>query len=216
MDIVIIGAGGQGKVVLDIVRSAGRDRVVGFVDADASLAGKVVSGLPVLGTPNLLPKIRQKTRAAIVAIGTNVTRVEYSQMLAELGFEQVNAIHPTASVSTTARLGQNLVIGANAVVATEAWLEDSVIVNNGAIVDHECQIGQGCHVCPGAKLAGRVTLDPLVFVGLGANIIQCLHVGQHAVVGAGATVIADVPAYATVVGVPARVVKLQAPIEVEA
>ena len=208
MDIVIIGAGGHGKVVLDILRAAGRDKPIGFVDADLSLAGTSVSGLPVLGPANMLPKLRQqKVRGAIIAIGDCRTRLQFADLLREQGFELMNAIHPTASISPSASLGVNVVVAAQAAICVEASIADSVIINTAAVVDHECIVGQGAHICPGAHLAGRVRVGARAFVGLGANVLQCLSIGDDATIGAGAGVIADVPARATAVGVPARVIK---------
>jgi UDP-perosamine 4-acetyltransferase len=212
MDIVIIGAGGHGKVVLDILKAAGKHKPVGFLDADVSLSGKTVGGLPVIGPVNMLAKLhQQKIRAAIVAVGDNRTRLQYAALLVEQGFEMVNAIHPSASVSAGALLAKNIVIAANATVATESRIEESAIINNGAVVDHECTIGQAVHICPGACLAGRVRVEKCAFVGLGANVIQCLTIGEYAIIGAGAAVIADIPAHATAVGVPARVIKVDSP-----
>lgn len=209
MDVVIVGAGGHGKVVLDVLRAAGKDKAVGFIDADLSLAGTSISGLPVFGPANTLPKLRQqKVRGAIIAIGDCRARINYAQLLREQGFELINAIHPTASVSPTASLGVNIVIAAQSAVCTEASLADSVIINTAAVVDHECVIGPGVHICPGAHLAGRVRVGGGAFVGIGANVIQCLSIGEDAVIGAGAVVIHDVPARATAVGVPARVIKV--------
>ena len=208
--VVIIGAGGHGKVVLDILRAAGRYQPVGFVDADTRLAGTKVGGLPVLGPTNVLPKLRQQDRVAhaIVAIGDNRTRRRYAATLVAEGFELVSAIHPTAFVSPTAKLGRNVVVAPNASVITEARIGDATIVNTGAIVEHECDVGEAVHVAPGACVAGRVRVGACAFVGIGAQVIQCLSVGEGATIGAGAVVIEDVPAGATVVGVPARVVKV--------
>ncbi|HEX4795673.1 MAG TPA: acetyltransferase [Humisphaera sp.] len=214
MDIVIVGAGGHGKVVLDIIRAEGRHSPIAFVDADTSIAGTRVGGVPVIGAINMLPKLRQqKVRGAIVAIGDNRARLRYAALLAEQGFELVNAIHPAASISATAALGVNLVAAPGAIVCTDARIADSVIINTGAIVDHECQIEAGAHICPSACLGGRVQVGSAAFIGLGAKIIQCLSVGEHAIVGAGAVVIRHVPAHATVVGVPARVIKIDAAAE---
>ena len=90
----------------------------------------------------------------------------------------------------------------------EIRIGDSVIINTNAVVDHECDIGPAVHVCPGALLAGRVRVGAGAFVGLGAKIIQCISVGEEATIGAGAVVLTDVPAYATAVGIPARVIKI--------
>ncbi|HEX4123132.1 MAG TPA: hypothetical protein VHY37_00275, partial [Tepidisphaeraceae bacterium] len=113
MQLIIVGAGGHGKVVLDIVRAAGVHKAVGFVDADTTLAGKTVAGLPVMGPMNVLLKLRQQgVRQAIVAIGDNRTRLRYAEMLRGQGFELANAIHPSAVVAESARLGRNVVIAA--------------------------------------------------------------------------------------------------------
>jgi sugar O-acyltransferase (sialic acid O-acetyltransferase NeuD family) len=212
MQVVIIGAGGHGKVVLDILRAAGQHEPVGFVDSFADRAGTTFAGLPIFGTSNVLPKLRQQNiRGAIVAIGDCRARQKYAALLREQGFELVNAIHPTASISPTAVLGRNIVIAALAAVCTEARIGDSVILNTNSVVDHESEVGEAVHICPGAHLAGRVRVGIGAWVGLGSNVIQCMSIGEHATVGAGAVVIRDVPAYATVVGVPASVIKTAAP-----
>jgi sugar O-acyltransferase (sialic acid O-acetyltransferase NeuD family) len=210
MDLVIIGAGGHGRVVLDILQSAGKHHVVGFLDANASLAGKTVGGVPVLGQINLLPRLKgQKVRGAVVAIGDNPTRLSYAKTLQEQGLELPGAIHPSAVIARSAKMGPNVVVAAGAVIGPETQLGPSVIINHGALVDHECVIEEGVHVCPGAAVAGRVRIGPSAFIGLGSRIIQCLSIGSSAIVGAGAVVISDVPDDATVVGVPARVIKTQ-------
>jgi UDP-perosamine 4-acetyltransferase len=211
MDVLIIGAGGHGKVVLDILRAAGEHRPIGFLDADPSMSGSTIGGLPVLGQTNLLPKLRQKVRGAIVAIGDNRARQSYCQILRQHDFELINAIHPDSSVSPTASLGINVVVAAGAVVGTDADVADAVIVNTSAVIDHECRIGAAAHICPAAALAGRVSVGELSFIGLGCRIIQCLTIGRQCTVGAGAVVITDVPDLATVVGVPARVIKIAEP-----
>jgi sugar O-acyltransferase (sialic acid O-acetyltransferase NeuD family) len=209
MDVIIIGAGGHGKVVLDILRSAGTFNPVGFVDANPNLAGTTISGLPVIGQINSLPKIRaQKIKGAIIAIGDNRTRNSYAKIVRDSGFELINAIHPSAIVSSTAKLGVNIAIAAGAMVSAEVRIGDSVILNTGSVVDHECEIGNAVHICPGALLAGRVRVGDEAFIGLGAKIIQCLSIGSGATIGAGAVVLNDVVGGATAVGVPARVVKM--------
>jgi sugar O-acyltransferase (sialic acid O-acetyltransferase NeuD family) len=209
MDVVLIGAGGHGRVVLDILLAAGIHKPIGFLDADPQLTGQTVGGLPVLGQINLLPKLKaQKVKAAIISIGDNLPRQRYFKKLSDQGFELVNAIHPASHISPTVEMGRNIVVAAGAVICTDAHIGDSVIVNTSAVIDHECRIGRTVHICPSATLAGRVQVGDEAFLGMGCNIIQCLKIGANAIVGAGAVVIDDVPDSATVVGVPARVIKV--------
>jgi UDP-perosamine 4-acetyltransferase len=208
MQTIIIGAGGHGRVALDILQAGGMYEVVGFLDANASLTGKEVGGVPVLGSVSMLPKLRQQRIVfGFVAIGDNRARRQYAALLREHGVSLINALYPSACISTSATLGENVMVAAGAVVCAECRLGDSVIINSGAVVDHECEIGESAHICTGAHLAGRVRVGRGAFVGIGANIIQCMSVGEEAVVGAGAVVIRDIPPHATAVGVPAGVIK---------
>jgi UDP-perosamine 4-acetyltransferase len=211
MDVAIIGAGGHGRVVLDIIRAGKKYTAIGFLDANSSLAGTRVSGIPVLGAVNQLPRLRQHQtiRAAVVAIGDSRVRRSYAKLVEEAGLELLTVIHPSASVSPAASIGRNVVIAAGACVSADARIADSVIINTNAVVDHECEVGAGAHVCPGALLGGRVRIGAGAFIGLGAKIIQCITVGEDATIGAGAVVLGDVPPGATAVGVPARLIKSQ-------
>lgn len=204
MDILIVGAGGHARVVLDILRAAGQHRPIGFLDADETLHNTIVMGVPVLGHPQHLSKLRGKAKGAIVAIGNNTTRLAYAKQLTDAGLELVNAVHPSAIVSPSVRLGKNLVIAAGAIISTEAVIEDACILNTGSITDHECHLEKGVHLAPGAILAGRVRIGNGAFIGMGAKVIQCLTVGAGATIGAGATVIRDVPANTTMIGTPAK------------
>jgi len=131
MDILIVGAGGHGRVVLDIVRAAKQHKVIGFLDANQDLHGTEIAGVPVLGALNLLPKLKAKgVTGAVVAIGDNRVRRSYAQKLKAAGLTLINAIHPSAVISPTVSLGQNLVVAAGAILCAEAKLADSVIINN--------------------------------------------------------------------------------------
>jgi sugar O-acyltransferase (sialic acid O-acetyltransferase NeuD family) len=212
MRTVIIGAGGHGRVVLDIFRQAHQTDPVGFLDANPEILGQRVDGVKVIAGTTAVPSLTaQGIDSAIVAIGDNATRNMYAQTLRAHGIRLVNAIHPKSNVASTARIGQNVVIAAGALVCAHCTIADSVVLNTGSIVDHESSIGRAAHICPGARLAGRVTVDDFAFVGIGATIIQCLTIGRGSVVGAGAVVLQDVEPFTTVVGVPARMIHENSP-----
>lgn len=206
---VILGCGGHGRVVLDILMNAGTHDVVGFVDSNAATVGRRIDGIPVLGRPEDLPAIREKmnVRHAVVAIGDNGARRALADLIEDWDFELINAIHPSANLARNVTLGRNIVIAAGALVCAHCQIGDSVILNTGCIIDHESLIGTATHICPGARLAGRVTVESGAFVGIGATIIQSTRIGYEAVIGAGAVVVSNVAPMSTVVGVPARQVK---------
>jgi len=215
---VIVGCGGHGRVVLDVLRNAGRFEPVCFVDSNLEFHGRHVDGIPVVGLVDDLPRLRdeQGVQHAIVAIGDNGVRRKFAERIEGFGIELINAVHPSANIALNANLGRNVVVAAGALVSAHVQIGDSVILNTGCIVDHESMIGTATHVCPGARIAGRVVIDSGAFVGIGSTIIQNLRVGCEAVVGAGAVVIRDVAPLSTVVGVPAREVhKMDSPVELE-
>lgn len=209
MKCVVVGAGGHGRVVLDILINQDRHEVLGFIDSNSNLAGRRVDGRRVLGDLAALPRIRDRmgVEGAVVAIGDNGVRRDFADQIDRLGLTLVNAVHPSANLARNVTLGSNVVIAAGALVCAHCQIGDSVILNTGCIVDHESMIGTATHVCPGARLAGGVTIESGAFVGIGATVIQNIRIGYEAVVGAGAVVIADVNPLSTVVGVPAQEIK---------
>lgn len=215
MKILIVGAGGHGRVVLDILTCAHEHEVLGFVDSDLALTGRRIDGLPVLGALNELPRLREAlgVQGAIVAVGDNGVRRAQAGRVARFNMPLVNAVHPSANLALNVTLGSNVVIAAGALVCAHCHVGDSAILNTGCIVDHESMIGPAAHVCPGARLAGRVHVEAGAFIGIGATVIQGLKIGYGAIVGAGAVVIHDVGSMTTVVGVPAKRVRTPASAE---
>ena len=206
MKIAIIGAGGHGRVVLDILRNNHQFDVVGFVDSNSQLHGSYIDDIPVIGDMAELEYFSNRgIGGAIIAIGDNEIRCKFARIVSSYGISLINAIHPSASIARTANIGKNVVIAQGANICAHVRIEDSVICNTGSIIDHESIIEEGAHICPGTKLAGHVIIHEQAFVGIGSTVIQNITIGQSAIVGAGAVVLNDVEAATTVVGVPAKV-----------
>ncbi len=209
MDIVILGAGGHGRVVLDIILQAKEHKPVGFLDNNNQLHGRRIDGLPVLGGLEKLDGLRQRGIQGIcIAIGDNGTRRAISNALEHTEFQLISAIHPSAQIASSAMVGRGVVVAAGALVAAHCQIGDLVILNTGCIIDHESMIGTAAHICPGVRLAGHVTVESGAFLGIGSTVVQNTKIGFEAVVGAGAVVLQEVVPMTTVVGVPAREVKL--------
>jgi sugar O-acyltransferase (sialic acid O-acetyltransferase NeuD family) len=208
--VLILGAGGHGRVVYDILLQAGHHEVVGFLDNNEDIHGRRIDGLPVHGAiSDLAPTAaRLGVDAVLVAIGDNGVRQGIARTVDCLGIDLVTAVHPSATIAHNATLGRNVVVAAGAIVCAHCQIGDSVILNTGCIIDHQTMVAEGSHICPGVRIAGRVKVESGAFVGIGATIVPKITLGCESIVGAGSVVIEDVPALATVVGVPAHRVKL--------
>lgn len=202
MRVVVVGSGGHGAVVLDALlrmRDAGADMVpVGIVSRRDH--GSEILGVRVLGDHDALETVEHD--AVVLAIGDNRTRCRVAQELSQSAFCSV--VHPAAVVAPDVEIGPGAVVLAGAVVNTGTRLGVHCILNTGCTVDHDCEIGPFCHVAPGVHLAGNVRLEQGAFMGIGSCAVPGVRVGQWAVAGAGAAVVADVADHATVTGVPAR------------
>lgn len=202
--LLILGAGGQGKVVADAAALAGEAHVA-FVD-DRFPALAALGHWPVVATADLAP-LRARSSRLHVAIGDGATRERLARAALELGFTLVTVRHPSAVVSPFASIGAGSYLGPLACVNVDATLGLCTIVNTSASVDHDCTIADFCHVAPGAHLAGNVRVGPRSWIGLGAAVRGGISIGSDVMVGAGAVVVKDVDDGATVAGVPARALR---------
>jgi sugar O-acyltransferase (sialic acid O-acetyltransferase NeuD family) len=214
MRVLIVGAGGHGQVVADILlgrmRANGVDlRPVGFVDDDPRLHHQVLLGLPVLGGVADLAGLEHD--GVVVAIGSNEVRRRLCERLRAGGERLVSAVHPSALVGLGVEIQPGAMLCAGVVVSTGARIGTGAILNTACTVDHHNRIGDYAHVAPGAHLGGDVVIGAGTLIGIGAAVLSQRQIGDWCVVGAGSVVTRDIPDGRKVVGVPARSVPLQGP-----
>jgi len=202
--ILIIGAGGHAKVIIELFQAAGYFEIAGLIEQNPMRSS--VLGVPVIGTDKNLLDLRKKgINKAFVGIGDNARRVRIGHYLRQIGYDIVNAVSPAAVVSGSATIGRGVAIMAGVVINAETLVGDFAIINTRSSIDHDCRLGEGIHVAPGCAIAGNVTIGRLACIGAGATIIPRVTIGESALVGAGSCVIRDVPNAARVWGVPASV-----------
>lgn len=202
-DLIVFGASGHAKVVLDIIEREGIWRVAGIVDDASHLHGTSFFGYRVDGGREWLEAAPDRARCGVVAIGSNRARRHVATWMQGAGFTFCAHRHPAAQVGRGAGIGGGTVLMAGAIVNSDTRVGGHCIVNTAASVDHDCVVGDFTHIGPGARLCGGVTVGEGVLVGVGAVVVPGIRIGDGAVVGAGAVVVRDVPAGARVAGVPA-------------
>lgn len=206
---VVIGGGGHAKVVLDALLLEGRCRPVAVTDPDTTR--RSVLGVPIVGGDEALPGLRRSGALYFVIGLGGVPRTEPRAKLfrkaLDLRLKPLTVIHPSASVSGHATIGEGSVALAQSAVSAGVRIGRNVIVNTGAIVEHDSTVADHVHLCPGSRLSGGVAVAEGAFVGAGAVVREGVSIGAWSIIGAGAVVLSDVPDGATVVGVPARILK---------
>jgi sugar O-acyltransferase (sialic acid O-acetyltransferase NeuD family) len=195
--LLIYGAGGHAKAVMEMVQALGANQIAGILDDNPALKGKSVLGIPVLGGRELLPLLREKC-LALAANGVGgildiAVRVRLFEMLAAAGFDFPPLAHPRATVEPSVTLGAGVQVFANAYVGSSSVLYPRCMINTGAIVSHDCEVGAYTHIAPGAMLAGHVHVGERSLVGMGVTTAIGIKIGAGVRIGNGAVIHADVP-----------------------
>ena len=207
--VVIWGASGHALVVADILRLMGNYAIVGYLDSiNAHRCGESFGGVSILGGREHLEDIKRGgVNNLALGVGDCKARLELVNVAMNLGFNLITAVHPSATVSTSACIGAGSVLCAGSVVNPEARLGQAVIVNTCASVDHECVIEDGVHISPGAHLAGKVTVGRGTTLGVGSVARDGISIGERCIIGAGSVIVSDLPEGILAYGVPARVIR---------
>ncbi len=205
--VLVWGAGGHGKVIVDALTASVEWEVAGVLDDDEKKRGAEVLGVKIVSFEGGLLEIakRMDCNSVAIGIGDNYTRHEKFLEVRRAGLSPVNVVHPSAHVSRFVNLGEGVTILAGATINPGTTIEDNVCVNTSASVDHDNYLEMSCHIFPNATLTGGVRIKEFAYVGSGAVIAPNFTVGKYCFVGAGAVVLADVPEGAMVFGMPAKV-----------
>lgn len=193
--LVLLGAGGHARSLVDLVRSMGCFTFAGAVD-DHAVSDDVL-GVPVLRGDDPLGQVwADGVRLAVNAVGGIAdieSRIAVTDHLAARGFRCPTLVHTAAVVEPSATLDSGAQVFANAYVGSAVRIGEGVILNTGAVVSHDCVIEAHANISPGALLAGGVVVAEAARIGMGATVNLGLRIGDRARVGNSAVVKADVP-----------------------
>ena len=195
--LIIIGAGGHGKVIADNAVKNGY-ACIAFVDDRAS--GFCV-GFPIIGKIADIEALNDGKTDFILGIGDNRIRAKIAEQ------HRVNwtaLVHPSAQIGLEVTIGAGTVVMASAVINAGARIGEHCIINTAAIVEHDNCIGDYVHVSPNAALGGTVTIGAGTHVGIGAILRNNITICEGCTIGAGAVVVKNIDRKGTYIGVPAK------------
>ncbi len=152
--IVIIGAGGHGKVVADAITAQGKYELLGFIDASIPVGKVIVNDFKVIQTQADFYLLKDQVDTFIVAVGSNIIR-EKLVIMAEAVLKPATVIHPSALIGSDVTIGVGSVVLANTVINSSSKIGRNTIVNTGSIIDHDCIIGNNIHLSIGTLVGSN-------------------------------------------------------------
>ncbi len=203
--LIILGAGGHGRVVADCAESLGIYTDIIFLD-DCFSARKKNAHWIIAGPISSWIDYNDNTEF-IVAMGNNLLRASLLQQLFSAKRCVATLIHPTAFVSEKCNLGLGVVIFANAVINVDAHIEDGCIINTSATIDHDCHIHAYCHISPGVNIAGGVEVGQYSWLGIGSSVVEYITIAKNTQSGAGAVITKSTQSNTLYLGIPATPVR---------
>lgn len=203
--LVLIGGGEHAAVALDAARRQGTWEPVAYIDPKRSV-NLDRHGLAWWGDDETAAGRIADVYLLLVIGGADAVAVRrsLSERYAAIGCHWATVVHSSAVIAGDADVHEGVAILAGAIVNPGARIGAHGIVNTGAILEHDVVVGRNVQIGPGAVIGGGTSIGDDVFIGLGASVRDHIRIGDGAVVGMGSVVVRDVPAAATVTGVPAR------------
>lgn len=200
--VVIIGAGGQAKVIADIVDKS-QDILLGFLDDNLEKGQKVICDYKVLGKIEEVLQLKEQDENIefVIAIGNNTIRKEISD---KYRLNYYTTIHPSAQIGLDVTIEKGTQILANACVNSCAKIGKHCIINTGAIIEHDNIIEDYVHISPNVALGGTVKIGENTHVGIGAVVKNNIEICSNCIIGAGAVIVKNIIEEGTYVGVPAK------------
>lgn len=198
--LIIIGAGGHGRVIADNALKNGYTDIC-FVD-DCTVGDCM--GFPIVGTSNDIASLDDGKTDFVIGIGNNEVRKKISE---KYDVPWATLVHPSAQIAINVSIDKGTVVMAGAVVNVCATIGKHCIINTSAVVEHDNVIEDYAHISPNVALGGTVSVGTSTHIGIGASVCNNVNICGDCIIGAGAVVINDVTENGIYVGVPARRIK---------
>jgi len=188
--IILIGAGGHCKSVIDVIEQEGKFKIHGIIDKP-KLVGTKVLGYPVIGSDIDLKSLAKKYKYALVAVGqikSALSRTKLFKLGKSAGFYFPSIKSPRAYVSKYAKIGSGTVIMHDAIVNANSIVMENCIINSKALIEHDCLISNHCHISTNAIINGGVKIGSHSFVGSNVTTKNNIIIKANSFIRAGTLV----------------------------
>ena len=209
-NIVIIGAGGVGRETALIIKQINELQptwnLIGFIDDNQSIWGKVINGYRVIGGIDSLKTLSQDTYIVIAIANYKVKKKIVNIINNKFKFATI--IHPKVEIHDYIKIGEGTIIYEGSILTTNIKIGKHVIISPKCGIGHDSIIKDYASLLWNVNVSGNDVIEEGVMMGSGSTIIQGKKIGQCSTIGAGAVIIENIDSFSTAVGVPARIIKV--------
>lgn len=206
-DLVIVGTGGVGKETAQIVEEINKVKkewnILGFIDDNEDVIGKMINGYRVLGNRFYL-NYREKEIYVVIAIANHSIKEDLVKLLTNENIKYATIIHPSVKLNDTVEIGEGSIIYPGVIMTVNIKVGNHVIISPKCGIGHDTIIEDYVTLLWNVNVSGAERIRQGATLGSGSTIIQGLEIGRNSFVGAGAVVIRDIEENKTAVGVPSR------------
>lgn len=214
--LIIIGMGGFAASVIWAIHRINQVsptfNIIGGCDDNAECKGREISGYPVLGTPEEVAATLDVKPHFVCPIGSDGSiRAQVARRALELGWTPATVIDPSVLVAENVEIGEGTYVGPNSVLSPNVRIGSFTLIVQFNTIGHDVVIGDYVQVFPGARVLGGCELKEGATICSNAVIAPYHSIGRYATLGANAFARKNVPDYTTMVGNPAKVLRVAIP-----
>jgi sugar O-acyltransferase (sialic acid O-acetyltransferase NeuD family) len=189
-EIILIGAGGHCKSVIDVIEQEGQFEIVGIIDKP-ELIGTNVLRYSVIGNDSDLENLAKIYTYALVTVGqiqSSELRIKLFSIATEAGFTLPSIISPRAYVSQYASIGKGTIVMHDALINAKAIIGKNCIINSKSLIEHDSVISDHCHISTNTTINGGVTIETGCFIGSSAVTRESITIRKNSFIKAGSVV----------------------------
>ena len=206
-DLIIVGTGGVGRETAQIVEEMNKVKkewnILGFIDDNKDLKGKIVNGYRVIGDRTYLNYF-EKEVYVVIAIANYSVKKELVEFLTNKNIKYATLIHPSVRLNDTIKIGEGCIVYPGVIMTVNIDVGNHVIISPKCGIGHDTIIEDYVTLLWNVNVSGNEKIRQGATLGSGSTIIQGVEIGRGSFVGAGSVVIRDIEANKTAVGVPSR------------
>lgn len=209
-NILIYGASGHAKMIVDIILKNKDYNFIGFLDSFKPI-NEEIYGHKVVGNLDMLPSIIKKfnVKGVVIGIGDNDTRLQAYKKIIQIDptIEFPSMVHPNAIIANDVILPKGVVIMAGAIINADAKVGKFCLLNTKASLGHDSVMSDFSSLASGATISGNVHIGFCSTISLSASVSQNLTIGNFTIIGGASLVLKSVGDYKLAYGVPAKIIK---------